>query len=103
MQVRTLDVSRAVGRQTTTVTGSILSAVQAYNQFHGISRVLCQVQGLYLQVLENARSAINRLYARIDRDPRYKDMDLLQLKEISERRFAKLPVIEGASLMRRPV
>ena len=103
MPVRTLYVSRAVGPQTHTVNGAIRLAAQAHNQFHGISGVLCQVQGLYLQVLENARSAINRLYARIDRDPRYKDMDLLQLKEISERRFAKLPVIEGASLMRRPV
>ena len=89
MQVRTLYVSRAVGPQTTTVTGSILSAAQAYNQLHDISGVLCQGQGLYLQVLEGERSAINRLYARIVRDPRHQDVEMLQLEEISERRFAK--------------
>ena len=89
MLVRTLYVSRAVGPQTTTVTGTILSAAQAYNQLHGIGGVLCQGQGLYLQVLEGERSAINRLYSRIIRDPRHKDVELLQLEEISERRFAK--------------
>ena len=88
MLVRTLYVSRAVGPQTTTVTGSILLSAQAYNQLHGISGVLCQGQGLYLQVLEGDRSAINRLYARIIRDPRHKDVELLQLEEISERRFS---------------
>lgn len=89
MQVRTLYVSRAVGPQTTTVTGSILSVAQAYNQLHGISGVLCHGQGLYLQVLEGERSVINRLYERIIRDPRHKDVELLQLEEINERRFGK--------------
>ena len=45
--------------------------------------------GLVSQVLEGERSAINRLYARIIRDPRHKDVELLPLEEISERRFAK--------------
>jgi Sensors of blue-light using FAD len=89
MQVRTLYVSRAVGPQTTAVTGSILSAAQAYNQLNGISGVLCQGQGLYLQVLEGERSAVNRLYTRIIQDPRHTDVQLLHLEEITERRFAK--------------
>ena len=89
MQVRALYVSRAVGPQTTTVTGSILSNAQAYNQTHGISGVLCQGQGLYLQVLEGERSAVNRLYARIIVDPRHKDVELLHFEEITARRFAR--------------
>ena len=89
MQVRALYVSRAVGPQTTTVTGSILLTAQAYNQTHGISGVLCQGQGLYLQVLEGERSAINRLYARIVADARHNDVELLHYEEITVRRFAK--------------
>ena len=89
MQVRALYVSRAVGPQTTTVTGSILLTAQAYNQTHGISGVLCQGQGLYLQVLEGERSAVNRLYARIVADARHNDVELLHYEEITVRRFAK--------------
>lgn len=87
MQVRALYVSRVVGPLTTTVTGSILSTAHAYNPLNGISGVLCQGQGLYLQVLEGERSAINRLYARIARDTRHKDVKMLQFEEISERLF----------------
>jgi hypothetical protein len=89
MQVRALYVSRAVGPQTTTVTGSILSTAQAYNQAHDISGVLCQGQGLYLQVLEGERRAVNRLYARIVGDARHNDVELLHFEEITVRRFAK--------------
>jgi Sensors of blue-light using FAD len=71
------------------VTGSILSAAQAYNQLHGISGLLCQGQGLYLQVLEGERSAVNQPYAPIIHEPRHKDVQLLQLEEISERRYAQ--------------
>ncbi len=61
MQVRMLYVSRAVGPQTGTVTAAILATAQAYNRLHGISGVLCQGQGLYLQVLEGERSAVHAL------------------------------------------
>jgi hypothetical protein len=87
MQIRLLYVSRAVGPQTTTVTGSILATAQPHNQASGISGVLCQGQGLYLQVLEGERSAVNRLYARILLDRRHHDVELLLLEEIKERRF----------------
>jgi hypothetical protein len=88
MQVRVLYVSRAVGPQTTTVTTSILSTAQAHNRQHGIGGVLCQGQGLYLQVLEGERSAVHRLYARIVGDRRHCDVEMLHLEEVSERRFA---------------
>ena len=88
MQVRVLYVSRAVGPQTTTVTTSILSAAQVNNRRHGIGGVLCQGQGLYLQVLEGERSAVNRLYSRIVVDRRHTDVEMLHLEEVSERRYA---------------
>ena len=89
MQIRLLYVSRAVGPQTTAITGSILSTAQARNQQSGITGVLCQGQGLYMQVLEGQRSAINRLYARIVADSRHKDVELLHLEETTNRRYAE--------------
>ena len=88
MQVRVLYVSRAVGPQTTTVTASILSTAQANNRQNGIGGVLCQGKGLYLQLLEGERSAVHRLYARIIADRRHRDVEMLYLEEISERRYA---------------
>ncbi len=88
MQVRALYVSRAVGPQTTTVTTSILSSAQLNNRQHGIGGVLCQGQGLYLQVLEGERSAVNRLYSRIVADRRHTDVEMLHFEEATEPRYA---------------
>lgn len=87
MQVRLLYVSRAVGPQTTTVTAMILATAQLHNRAHGIGGVLCQGQGLYLQVLEGDRSEINRLYARIAADRRHTEVELLRFEEIERPRF----------------
>jgi hypothetical protein len=87
MLVRVLYASRAVGPQTTTVTSSILTTAKAYNRKHQITGVLCQGDGLYLQVLEGERSVVNRLYATIISDLRHKDVEMLHLEEITQRRF----------------
>jgi hypothetical protein len=88
LHIQLLYVSRAVGPQTTTVTASILTTAQAHNAKHGIGGVLCQGQGLYLQLLEGERSDVNRLFSRIVVDSRHKDVTLLQLQEVERRRFA---------------
>jgi hypothetical protein len=87
MLVRVLYVSRAAGPQTGTVTATILAAAQANNAAHGVSGVLCQGQGLYLQVLEGERSVVNRLYAQIVQDRRHHDVQMLSFEEISKRRY----------------
>lgn len=87
MQVRTLYVSRAVGPQTTTVTASILATAQAHNRAHGIRGVLCQGQGLYIQVLEGERRVVNQLYSRILADRRHRDIEMLYLEEITGPRY----------------
>ena len=89
MMVRLLYVSRPVVPLTTTVTGSILATARAHNLANGITGALCQGQGLFLQVLEGERSAVNRLYGRIMLDRRHQDVELLQLEEISVRRFGQ--------------
>lgn len=87
MLVRMLYVSRAVGPQTGTVTANVLATARAQNAAHGVSGVLCQGQGLYLQVLEGERAVVNRLYANLVRDPRHHDVQLLSFEEIPRRRY----------------
>lgn len=109
MLVRALYVSRAVGPQTGTVTARILAAAQAHNKAHAVSGVLCQGQGLYLQVLEGDRAEINRLYAQILKDPRHHDVQMLSFDEIDERRYPEwsmahvvLPDDDAMVLMQHP-
>lgn len=87
VQVRLLYVSRSNGPQTTTVTSSILMQAQAHNRAQGITGVLCQGQGYFLQVLEGERSRVNALYQRICGDARHKDVELLRYEDISERLY----------------
>jgi hypothetical protein len=69
------------------MTASILSTAHESNRVSGITGVLCHGQGLYLQVLEGERSAVNACYAKIVADRRHRDVELLHLEEISERRY----------------
>lgn len=89
MIVRMLYVSRSTGPQTTTVTRSILEKAQAHNAAQGITGVLCQGQGFFLQVLEGERSAVNRLYRHIVADTRHTDVELMLFEDTTERRFAQ--------------
>ena len=89
MLVSLLYVSRAVGPQTTTVTSSILACSRSRNASEGVSGILCQGQGLYLQILEGERSSVNRLYAHILRDSRHVDADLLAYEEIDKRSYSQ--------------
>ena len=71
MMIQLIYVSTAAGPVTTAVTGTILRSAQAYNAAKGITGVLCQGQGVYLQVLEGERSAVEALYERIQTDKRH--------------------------------
>ena len=87
MLIRLLYISRAVGAVTTTVTGSILETVRLHNRVAGITGVLCQGQGLFIQILEGERRAINRLYATLIKDKRHQDVELISIEEIENRKF----------------
>ena len=87
MLIRMLYVSTAVGPQTTTVTGTILRSAQAFNAQNNITGVLCQGQGVWLQVLEGRRSEVNALYARIAADKRHKNVQLMVFEDIAQRRY----------------
>lgn len=87
MLIRMLYISTAVGPITTTVTGTILRSAQAFNSDNGITGVLAQGQGVYLQVLEGRRSEVNTLYGRISADKRHKNVQLMAFEDITHRRY----------------
>jgi hypothetical protein len=87
MLVRLFYVSTAVGPQTTTVTGSLLEHSRKKNQAEGVTGILCQGKGLYLQVLEGPRPAVNATYQRITADTRHKRIELLSYAHITERQY----------------
>lgn len=66
----------------------LLRQCRSHNGEAGITGMLCFSEGLFIQVLEGGRSAVNQLYQRILADPRHHDVVLLVYDEISQRRFA---------------
>ncbi len=90
MLVRLLYASRAVGPIDDALVASIVGKAREHNSAHGLTGFLCTSAegGVFLQVLEGGRAAVNELYGRILRDPRHRDVTLLDYEEIGERRFA---------------
>ena len=87
MLVRLLYASRALDTSPDAIE-SILHQSRDHNPSTGVTGVLCYGGGIFLQALEGGRMAISELYGHIQRDPRHKDVVLLQYEEISERRFS---------------
>jgi hypothetical protein len=88
MLVRLMYASRAVPTVDHDELIAILRKSKANNPPHGVTGVLCYSGGIFLQVLEGGRSAVNHLYNRIAADPRHTQVELLSYEEIGERRFA---------------
>ena len=89
MMIRLIYVSKAAQTQTPLLADTILHKAHTWNAEHGITGVLCEGQGVFLQVLEGDRSAVTRLYARISADPRHKDLELIHCESITERRYGQ--------------
>jgi len=87
MLVQLFYVSTPVGPITTTVTKMILDHSIIANKAEKITGILCQGNGLYFQVLEGPRSAINNKYKKILNDTRHRNVELLSYDHIEERHF----------------
>jgi len=87
MLIRVVYVSSAVGPQTGTMTKAILEKSQAWNQANGITGVLCQGQGVFLQALEGERATVTKLYARIYSDLRHTKVEMIHCESIVKRRY----------------
>jgi Sensors of blue-light using FAD len=88
MLVRLMYASRAVPSIDHEELIAILRKSKANNPANGVTGVLCFSEGIFLQVLEGGRSAVNRLYNRIVSDARHTQVELMLYEEIGERRFA---------------
>jgi hypothetical protein len=88
MLVRLMYASRAAESVTPDELLAIMKKSRGDNPALGITGVLCFSGGVFLQVLEGGRMAVNRLYNRIVADPRHSDVVLLAYEEIDERAFA---------------
>jgi hypothetical protein len=109
MLVRLLYASRTTSEIDEALVTSILEHSRKHNLEHGITGVLCTASpgNVFLQLLEGGRAAVNALYASIVRDPRHRDVTLLDYGEIDERRFGswrmgrvKLNRINQGSILR---
>ena len=89
MLTRLLYASKPVGPITTFVTSSILEVCSVNNKKAEITGVLCQGSGIYMQVIEGQRSAINALYSRIISDKRHNQIELLSFEEVGQRRYGQ--------------
>ena len=87
MLIRVIYVSTAVGPQTSTMTNAILQKAQAWNQANGITGVLCQGQGVFLQALEGERRTVTQLYSRIFADQRHTNVEMIHCESIAKRRY----------------
>ena len=90
MLVRLMYASRTAGTVDPDAMQSILRQCKDNNPTLGITGLLCHcsTSGIFMQVLEGGRAAVNRLYLTIAQDPRHTDVMLLSYEEIPERRFA---------------
>jgi len=88
MLVRLLYASHAVPAIDQDALVAILRKSKANNPGVGVTGVLCFSEGIFLQVLEGGRGAVNTLYNRIAADQRHTNITLLCYDEIGERRFA---------------
>jgi hypothetical protein len=86
MLVRLLYASRAVDPSASAIE-AILAQSRQHNPGCGITGILCYGGGIFLQAIEGGRMAVSELYSHIQKDPRHKDVVLLDYEEISERRF----------------
>ena len=82
--------SRAVASVNQDEILAIVRKSKSHNTEQGITGVLCLcfTQGIFLQVLEGGRSAVNRLYNTIVADKRHQQVELLSYEEIAQRRFS---------------
>jgi hypothetical protein len=86
MLVRLVFASRATDASNEAVE-ALLAGVRKNNTESGITSILCYGDGVFLQVLEGGREAVNRAFHRVANDARHSDVQILVFEEITERLF----------------
>jgi hypothetical protein len=88
MLVRLLYASRAVSPMSEAQLSAIVKQSRQHNPAEGITGLLCYTEGIFIQVLEGGRNAVNARYKTIIDDPRHREVVLLSYEEVGERQFA---------------
>ena len=84
--IQLIYLSDLAGRDESVLADILASAVR-HNTASGITGMLLYAGGNFLQVLEGEADAVHKTFARISRDPRHKNLNLLIEEEIDERQF----------------
>ncbi len=87
MLVRLMYASRATAAFSEADLALILKTSREHNPAEGITGLLCYSDGIFVQVLEGGREAVNARYKHIVLDKRHRDVVLLGYEEIVERGF----------------
>lgn len=87
MLVRLMYASRATATPADADLAAILKTSREHNPAEGITGLLCFTDGVFVQVLEGGRDAVNARYQHIVQDRRHRDVILLGYEEITERAF----------------
>jgi hypothetical protein len=85
--VRLIYVSTMTEECDTSALQRILEVSHANNSAKKITGMLCYDPSFFLQCLEGPQEAVNELYSDIVRDPRHKNVTLLEYVTVGEREF----------------
>ena len=87
MYYRTIYASSAVGTLTATTLASILDVARRTNHQLGVTGLLIAHQGRFFQVLEGPQQAVKMLVARIAKDPRHNEFQVIAAGSAKQRSF----------------
>jgi hypothetical protein len=65
----------------------LLESARAFNQQNGISGILLYDNQQFGQIIEGERASVMKAWKRIQEDKRHHRIELLEIREISERSF----------------
>ncbi|QWE20978.1 BLUF domain-containing protein [Polynucleobacter sp. AP-Kolm-20A-A1] len=65
----------------------LLESARAFNQANGISGILLYDNQQFGQIIEGERASVMKAWKRIQEDKRHHRVELLEIREISERSF----------------
>lgn len=65
----------------------LLESARAFNQKNGISGILLYDNQQFGQIIEGERASIMKVWKRIQEDKRHHRVELLEIREITERSF----------------
>ena len=80
----------------------LLESARAFNQEHGITGILFYDNQQFGQIIEGERSNIMKVWKRIQEDKRHHRIELLEIREITERTYPEwlLRFYGGETLIR---